>query len=424
MFSLPLGTRKLLWRFTAGFDEYEAVFLYASDFFLIAFLVLFFFARGFDGLGKKIGGNFIAVSLFFLILFSAFSVLAADYLLLSFFAAIRLVLTITAALAAAALLRDGTVKFERVALTLAALSVVQSLIGFGQFALQGGLGLKFLGEPEIGPLVGGASKILAGGGKLLRAYGTFPHPNILAAFLLSGLFSFYYLWLKLPPAGQIAGLAKRLAAALGLFAVLAGLALSFSRAAWFVAALLTAVFLIRSFWAAETRKKAAALLFLLAAFVLIVGKTYGFALFHRVQLSSSEPAVVYRLAYNELGAAIVKSKPFGVGIGNQVIYAVKNELYRKSGMAERWQWQPIHNIYLLMAAEIGVLGFLAFLLFAWRLLFAAFANGGSFFMIPALMLAALLLLGFFDHFLWTLQPGRLMLWLAIGLALGAARPRS
>ena len=423
LFSLPLGTRKLLWRFTAGFDEYEAVFLYASDFFLIAFLALFFFTRGFDGLGKKIGGNFIAVSLFFLILFSAFSVLAADYLLLSFFAAIRLVLTITAALAAAELLRDGTVKFERVALALAAFSVVQSLVGFGQFAFQGGLGLKFLGEPEIGPLVGGASKVLAGGGKLLRAYGTFPHPNVFAAFLLSGLFSFYYLWLKIPPAGQRAGLAKRLAAALGIFAVLAGLALSFSRSAWFAAALLTAVFLIRVFLTAETRKKAATLLFLLAAFVLIIGKTYGFVLFPRAQLSSSEPAVVYRLAYNELGVEIIKSKPFGVGIGNQVIYAVKNDLYRNLEMTERWQWQPVHNIYILMAAEIGVFGLLAFLLFAGRLLIATFTSGGAL-LVPALMLSALLLLGFSDHFLWTLWPGRLMLWLAIGLALGAIRPRS
>ena len=174
---------------------------------------------------------------------------------------------------------------------------------------------------------------------------------------------------------------------------------------------------------AETRKKAATLLFLLAAFVLIIGKTYGFVLFPRAQLSSSEPAVVYRLAYNELGVEIIKSKPFGVGIGNQVIYAVKNDLYRNLEMTERWQWQPVHNIYILMAAEIGVFGLLAFLLFAGRLLIATFTSGGAL-LVPALMLSALLLLGFSDHFLWTLWPGRLMLWLAIGLALGAIRPRS
>ncbi len=423
LFSLPLGTRKLLWRFTAGFDEYEAVFLYASDIFLAAFLVLFCFSRGFGGLRPKIGGNFLAASLCFLVLFSAFSVLSADYSLLALTAAIRLFLAVAAALAVAALLREGVVKFERVALALATLAVLQSFIGFGQFAFQSGLGLKFFGEPEIDPLVGGAAKILAGGGKLLRAYGTFPHPNVFAAFLLLGLFSLFYIWLKLPSAGQKTGIAKRFAATSGLFVVLAGLAFSFSRAAWFVAALLAAIFLARAFWAAETRKRAAAFLFLLAAFVSIIGKVYGFALFPRAQISSGEPAVVYRLAYNELGTEIVKNNFFGVGIGNQVIYAVKNGLYRKLGMTERWQWQPIHNIYVLMAAEIGVLGLLAFLLFLGRLFLSIFAGRDLFLMTSAAMLSALLLLGFFDHFLWTLQPGRLMLWLAAGLVLGAVRPR-
>ncbi len=96
LFSLPLGTRKLLWRFTAGFDEYEAVFLYASDIFLAAFLVLFCFSRGFGGLRPKIGGNFLAASLCFLVLFSAFSVLSADYSLLALTAAIRLFLAVAA----------------------------------------------------------------------------------------------------------------------------------------------------------------------------------------------------------------------------------------------------------------------------------------------------------------------------------------
>ena len=31
-------------------------------------------------------------------------------------------------------------------------------------------------------------------------------------------------------------------------------------------------------------------------------------------------------------------------------------------------------------------------------------------------LVSLLVFGLFDHFLWTIQPGRLMLWVVIGIA--------
>ena len=158
-------------------------------FFLSLFWLCFSLPAGLTAWGKKSEEISSPFPCFF-DSFSAFSVLAADYLLLSFFAAIRLVLTITAALAAAELLRDGTVKFERVALALAAFSVVQSLVGFGQFAFQGGLGLKFLGEPEIGPLVGGASKVLAGGGSFCGLTGRFRIRTFLPLFFFRDCFPF------------------------------------------------------------------------------------------------------------------------------------------------------------------------------------------------------------------------------------------
>ncbi|MBI5147673.1 MAG: O-antigen ligase family protein [Parcubacteria group bacterium] len=437
LFSLPLGARKIFWNFTAGFDEYEAVFLYASDFFLVVFLILFALSRGLNGLGRKIGGRAAAVALFSFILFSAFSVIGSGYSLLALTALVRLTLAVTAALAIAALLREGVVKFEGIALALAALAIAQSFIGFGQFLVQGGLGLKFLGEPEIGPLVGGAAKILAGGGKLLRAYGTFPHPNVFAAFLLLGLFGLYYLWMKIftspkaglvPPKAGLAergGIGKRLALAAGMFAVLLGLALSFSRAAWAVGGVLSLAMIVYWLLDAKTRTRAARLFVLLAAIVIALAISLNFAVSPRAKIASSEPAVVYRLAYNELGAEIIKNNPFGVGIGNQVVYSVKNELYQKLGMTKRWQWQPIHNIYILMAAEIGIPGLAAFLIFVGKILIDARRGVRA---EPELagfaaMAVALLTLGLFDHFLWTLQPGRLMLWLAIGLAMAVNRPQ-
>lgn len=64
------------------------------------------------------------------------------------------------------------------------LGVLNSLIGIGQFLLQHSVGLFWLRESLIGPDIPGVAKIIIGGQKYIRIYGLFPHPNILAGFLL------------------------------------------------------------------------------------------------------------------------------------------------------------------------------------------------------------------------------------------------
>ena len=39
--------------------------------------------------------------------------------------------------------------------------------------------------------------------------------------------------------------------------------------------------------------------------------------------------------------------------------------------------------------------------------------------IPKIMLLSLLIFGMFDHFLWTIEPGRLMFWIVLGIVMGA-----
>ncbi len=96
-------------------------------------------------------------------------------------------------------------------------------------------------------------------------------------------------------------------------------------------------------------------------------------------------------------------------------------------MNQVWQWQPIHNIYLLMASETGILGLIVFLIFITKLLIAKvkfiLKNKNSEILAVVMMFFSLLGFGLFDHFLWTLQPGRLMLWLVLGIMLGTS-PRS
>ncbi|MEX0887944.1 MAG: hypothetical protein WDZ67_01030, partial [Patescibacteria group bacterium] len=66
-----------------------------------------------------------------------------------------------------------------------------SLLALGQFLFQRSIfGYWFLGEPNLQPSLGGVALGDWGGKEVLRAYGTFPHPNV-----LGGTLSIILVWL-------------------------------------------------------------------------------------------------------------------------------------------------------------------------------------------------------------------------------------
>lgn len=469
--SIPFSYRVLLYQFTRGFDEYNAVFLYASDLFMLSFLGVFLFSRlkyfQFSIFNLQLifkSQFFKKTSIFYLLLsiflfFAALSISFAPIKFLALYNFIRLLLLVLMAIAVARLLRTSNLAAEgeprqrrelQTALgVIAGSAVLQSLIGFFQFFFQKSLGLWWLGEPVLGLFVPGSAKIMAEGAPILRAYGTFPHPNVLGAFLVLGLISLYYFWLRRPSEWKIWSgiptLKSDLLLGLSTFAVLVGIVLTFSRTAWLIAIIFSllvisySLFVDRKHWIQSLR-----LLILLLSILYFLLSTFSTFIFPRAQVSRTEPAVSYRLSYDAIGLNLIKENPLGVGIGNQVIYAVKNNLYKDAGLTKVWEWQPVHNIYLLMGAEIGVLGLSTFSGFIITLLIynlqcsifnkfsiKQFSNVWNLSkwklnencklsienFIPKTMLLSLLMFGMTDHFLWTLEPGRLMLWVTIGFLL-------
>ncbi|NMC08927.1 hypothetical protein GYA44_01190, partial [Candidatus Microgenomates bacterium] len=67
-------------------------------------------------------------------------------------------------------------------------TLLQGVIGTLQFLGGSSLGLKWLGESQVVSGMQGSSFIELFDGLYLRAYGTFPHPNILAGFFLLSFF--------------------------------------------------------------------------------------------------------------------------------------------------------------------------------------------------------------------------------------------
>lgn len=436
IFSLPFGLRKLLYQFTFGFDEYEAIALYASDiailFFLSALAIIFWRE---NILNWRAVPPYYRLLLIFLTL-SAVSIFIASYKLLALYQFFRLILLAAFALGVGYLTKEKIINIGSVFACIVGLSALEAVLAFLQVAWQKSIGLWVLGEPLLGINIPGVAKIIIDGAPIIRGYGTFPHSNVLAAFLLMGLFSAYYFFLSSEAGNWFGNLRLRnMGLVLAIFILLLGILVTFSRAAWAVGALMTAIFLF-SAWFTESRRGTRAIhssvlaLFLVLSVLLfsLIAK-FGWAVVSRAHISKIEPSVSYRLSYNELGAGLIADHPLGVGIGNQVIFSVKNGLYQAMGMKEAWQWQPIHNIYLLMAVEVGIFGALTFAGFLFMLMTPAFRRimqEGVLrleLLMVLTMLAALLLLGLIDHFSWTLQPGRLMLWLAIGLVMGLNEPK-
>ena len=347
----------------------------------------------------------LAVFLFFAFLSSIFNFL--PLLIFSFLG-----------LGIAFLIRRKKIQLKTVFAILAIFAILQSLVAISQFVLQSDLGLQKFGESPLGRDIPGVAKIEINGQKFIRGYGFFPHPNILAASLILGLISLYFLFFRIKNWSWF----SVLSVVMGFFLVLSGLTLTFSRSGWLAGFLITGILIIHGLRSSSTRKAAWRLAFLLTACCLALGVVFYPYIFSRLSFSADEPAVSLRSDYNRIGWEIIKENPFGVGIGNQVYYAVEKGLYQDYGLTEKWQWQPIHNFYLLMTSELGVLGAMAFMAFIFSTLYAL--RNSYLQHLPALlMLLSLLMLGLFDHYLWDIWYGQLLFWSVIGILL-AASPRS
>jgi len=437
VFSIPFGTKKFLFSFFGAPSEEHSAFLFGLDLGIV-FLVIFALRLG---LFKKFGtfikehknvfnplAGFLAIA-FISILLSPLPNLAVYVWVHLVFAVVFFLCVVTA-------LVRGSVSFHSLAVALGLSAVFQAFVAFFQFIFQRSVGFSFLGESVIDSTTKGVARIYIEGIHLLRVYGTTPHANILAGFLVIGLISLVYLWLRDPSSMGVkkpfsVDFYGLLVISVGIFFILLALVLTFSRSGWIVAIVGVTGMLVLRFLKREKRKRVIYLSALLALIVAFLGYFMWFAISPRVErLTMEDPSVQYRVLYNELGGELISLRPFGVGIGSQSIVSINEGLYTKLGITRTVDWQPIHNLYLLVTTETGIPGTLCFLFFLGFVFLDAIRISGEekkwFFehlyrlevQTAMMMLFSLLIFGLFDHFLWTLESGRLMLWLAISLLFG------
>lgn len=318
------------------------------------------------------------------------------------------------------LLNKVDYKFEKLLNFFLASVLVQGIIGIFQFIYQTDLfgSNKWLGVSEHSPKDLGVSVINTGARRWLRSYAFLPHPNILAGFLgLGWVVSIYkYLRLKI-----VSGLKTRnkndfFLASFIIFTF--ALLTTFSRAVWVSCFVVFVILVLFSFYSKKFKLKLSFLKLGTIGFLIVINffliyKPLIFTRFNINQNRLEQISINERVSYINQSKNIIKTNfLFGVGIGNFTKSVYELEDIKK----EAYYYQPVHNIYLLLISELGLLGFVLLLLFItkWAKLFLFLLNNLEIVLFSGFSLT-IMVTGFFDHYWLTLHSGIVMLFFVIGI---------
>ncbi|MCA9371861.1 O-antigen ligase family protein [Candidatus Woesebacteria bacterium] len=284
------------------------------------------------------------------------------------------------------LVKNSRVKRSRMYTAFFAGAVVVFFLALAQIVHQGALqGIwYFLGERNFTIDTIGIATITAHGKQLLRPYSTFPHPNALGGFYLA-LYVFA-LWDT-----------KTRSAARFLLMIISSLLIliSFSRTAIIVFAM------INMYYAFDVKLyKHCVFCFVtrLLTFLLVLGIAFQF---------QGDPLSLYKRGLlTKKAVEIISTHPFfGVGL--------KNYLFEQGSIDGAFPYvfiQPVHNVFLLFVAEVGVVvsGLLA--CGAWKWLKKRTQTKQWW-----IVLFVVVATGMFDHYWLTIQQNFLLLAVLFGL---------
>lgn len=245
----------------------------------------------------------------------------------------------------------------------------------------------------------------ANGENFLRVYGAFPHPNILGGFVLISIAMITaYLLLNQKK--------KWLTASLLVISTFL-LAIAFSRSAWLgVIIFFLVIFLKSKFFSI---KKLWGIFF-----ILII--TFTLTLFPLKELFLSRTtapvteieknSLVGRIWFIEQALEQIKEHPLaGSGVGTFIIQLARRATNVNSV-------DQVHNVPLLVFSDLGLIGFILLSAVAISIIKELFITKKTGVILIGALLAGVGTISLFDHYFWSLAPGRMMLGLVLGLWYG------
>jgi O-antigen ligase len=399
----PFQIQTLIFRsdvFSGQFNLFSSVFLNLSE--VVLWLALFFYAL-YLILGGKIKNKILNVQNFAVTLYFAAGIISVFWSMDKVFS-LMLVLKGLELLIMYFLLAERILSKVEIIRYLMIGGLIQVLIGFGQYVKQGSLGLTFLGEPNLDAGILNVAKINLAGEKLVRAYGTFPHANVFGGYMV---FLLGILCIDI----KKENLYKKIPL---IMAFLFGLLISFSRTAW-LAGFGFLVILV-SQQSVKINWKYLILGIATLIFILVLFNLHTVILARITDISNDSYSE--RALFAEIGQRIFFKYPMGVGLGNFV-----------SGMAafsnyplQPWLFQPVHNIFMLAFIEQGIVGGLLYIgLFvaSAKLCFSAMKRLLKMekyqWKVWLACLFIVVILGMFDHYLYTIWSGQVILFVLFAL---------
>ena len=275
-----------------------------------------------------------------------------------------------------------------------------SLLGITQFINQGSVFNNYLilGEQPYSAGIFGIAKEYIFGRSLIPAYGLFRHPNAFGGYLAITL-SWLFCFIKKRKSYFVSFL-------LGLIAII----FTFSYVSWFTLIFGIVFHLIFSKNPQKIRKyKKSAVVVVLTIFLF----SLSLPVLRMLNLNfEGNRSVTRRIDFTSASYRMIKDNfLFGVGFNNFTVFVDK---YNYDSSDLRFS-QPVHNIFLLIFSESGIFGFLLFISLVGFSL-KRLVNS-SYFHVFLISLLQIVLLGSFDHYLFTMHQTLLLFWIIFGLSL-------
>ena len=393
--TFTLSIRKVLFFYpiSGQFNEYSGIYLYLGDIFLILTIIFWIISilRNKSSLLSSYKSTISKNKLLFIIplllaIWSFISTGWVDNKNIALFRSIKLLEFYLLYAYVVFVVPCGTI-LKRILQITIFFGLFQSIIGIWQFIVQKSVGLFWLKESLISPEILGVAKIILGGEKFIRSYGLFPHPNILGGFLLfSIIVTFVYhkcstiegMFHVEHHTGQAWNNNKffKLFIAIQFIALL----LTFSKSAILgVIIALLYIFVphgtkilnsIKQMFHPSTnvphgtcygagvehfRRKILILIGIVLVLAYIIKPDIN-SLFFK---SLDERSLYTNVSYGTILSNLLLGLGSGQFVPNMQNYTVHN--------LESWQYQPVHNVLLLIWSELGIIGISLFLWWIWRL---------------------------------------------------------